>query len=120
LLFALNSIPFDNFAPLPKGGGAFLFVREQSYAIGGCNSPIHTEGPMQVEVGPARRPGRADTIYDRPLKKDDLQVEPDGGIALTIDASGIRDGRSQYRYRISFTAAEAGKLVSVIASTSGN
>ncbi len=74
---------------------------------------------MQVEVGPARRPGRADTIHDRPLKKGDLQVEPDGGIALTIDASG-RDGRSQYRYRISFTAAEAGRLVSVIASTSGN
>ena len=74
---------------------------------------------MQVEVGPARRPGRADTIYDRPLKKDDLQVEPDGGIALTIDASGIRDGRSQYRYRISFTADEAGRLARAITSNTG-
>jgi hypothetical protein len=52
---------------------------------------------MQIEVGPARRPGMTDTIYDGPLKTDDLRVNPDGGIALTVDANGIRDGRSQYR-----------------------
>ncbi|WP_311030931.1 hypothetical protein [Mesorhizobium koreense] len=72
---------------------------------------------MQIEVGPARRPGMTDTIYEGPLKTDDLQVNPDGGIALTVDANGIRDGRSQYRYRISFTAAEAGRLAGAIAST---
>jgi hypothetical protein len=71
---------------------------------------------MQIEVGPARRPGIADTIYDRPLNKDDLQVDPNGGIAVTIDASGLRDGKSRYRYRISFTADEAGRLAGAIRS----
>lgn len=70
---------------------------------------------MQIEVGPARRPGLANTIYDRPLKEDDLQVDPSGGIALTIDAGGIRDVKSHHRYRISFTAVEAGRIAGSIA-----
>ncbi|WP_311031229.1 hypothetical protein [Mesorhizobium koreense] len=74
---------------------------------------------MLIEVGPARRPGIADTIYDRPLQKDDLQVDPNGGIALTIDASGIRDVKSHYRYRISFTAVEAGRIAGTIADAGG-
>ena len=75
---------------------------------------------MQIEVGPARRPGITNTIYDRPLNKDDLQVDPNGGIALTIDASGIKDGRSRYRYRISFTAIEANRLAGTIAGAGGS
>jgi hypothetical protein len=71
---------------------------------------------MQIEVGPARRPGIEDTIYDRPLKKDDLQVDQNGRITLTIDVRGIRDGRSRYRYLIRFTAEEAGRLIGAIAS----
>jgi hypothetical protein len=61
---------------------------------------------MHIEVGPARRPGNASAIYDEPLKDDDLQLHPDGGLTLTIDASGMKDQRSRYRYRFRFTPDE--------------
>jgi hypothetical protein len=72
---------------------------------------------MHIEVGPARRLGSATTIYDEPLKHDDLQADPTGGLTLTIDASGMNDPRSRYRYRIYLTPAEAGRLADAIGST---
>ncbi|MGN6764941.1 MAG: hypothetical protein ACTHJQ_16715 [Rhizobiaceae bacterium] len=70
---------------------------------------------MQIEVGPARRPGISSVIYDQPLKKGDFQIDRGGDVTLTIDASGMKDERSRYRYRISFTADEAIKLAEAIA-----
>jgi hypothetical protein len=67
---------------------------------------------MQIEVGPARRPGISSVIYDQPPKKGDFQIDRGGDV---IDASGMKDERSRYRYRISATADEAIKLAEAIA-----
>jgi hypothetical protein len=71
---------------------------------------------MRIEVGPARRAGDRFGIYDKPLEEADLDVGPKGDITLTIDASGMKDGRSRYRYRISFTSDEASRLAGATAS----
>ena len=61
---------------------------------------------MHVIVGPARRVGDTQRIYDRTLMGVDLSVDPDGGVALTFDACGINCQKSLYRYRIHLSAAE--------------
>lgn len=66
---------------------------------------------MQIEVGPARRPGSATIIYDGLLHSDDVQVDPAGGFTLTIDATGIKDSKSLYRYRLRFQPSEAVGIV---------
>jgi hypothetical protein len=65
---------------------------------------------MHVDVGPARRQGGRATIYDQPLSGTDLDIEPGGSITLTFEASGMKDQRSHYRYRISFTADDVKRL----------
>jgi hypothetical protein len=65
---------------------------------------------MQIQVGPARRLGITSTIFDQPLAAGDLNVDPGGNITLTVDASGMKDERSRYRYRISFTADDVKRL----------
>jgi len=68
------------------------------------------EGCMRIEVGPARRAGDRFGIYDKPLEETDLDIGPRGDITLTIDAAGMKDERSRYRYRISFSSDEASRL----------
>lgn len=65
---------------------------------------------MQIQVGPARRPGITSTIFDQPLAAGDLNVDLRGNITLTVDASGMKDERSRYHYRISFTADDVKRL----------
>jgi hypothetical protein len=66
---------------------------------------------MLIVVGPARRPGQATAIYDHPLSNNHLSIDPDGALTLTIDASGIRDQRSRYRYCIRLAPDEVDELV---------
>lgn len=68
---------------------------------------------MQIEVGPARRPGNVSEIYDSPLRAEDFHVGPDGGITLTVDAFGINCQKSLYRYRLRLSAADAKRFASV-------
>jgi hypothetical protein len=72
---------------------------------------------MRIEVGPARRAGNSFDIYDKPLEEADLEVGHNGDVTLTVDASGMKDERSRYRYRISFTSDEASRLVAAKAFT---
>lgn len=69
------------------------------------------EGRMLIIVGPARRPGRTTAIYDHPLSHNHLSIDPDGALTLTIDASGIRDHKSRYRYCIRLAPDEVRGLV---------
>lgn len=66
---------------------------------------------MYIEVGPARRPGSASTIYDQPLKNGDFQIDSNVGITLTIEASGMRDDKSRYRYKIHLAPDDVRELV---------
>jgi hypothetical protein len=66
---------------------------------------------MHVDVGPARRSGNRTAIYDQPLKTGDCQLDGDGILTLTIDASGIKCAKSRYRYRIQLTPDEVRNLV---------
>ena len=65
---------------------------------------------MYIEVGPARRPGSRNAIYDEPLEASKLEANPDGSVTLTVDASGIRCDKSLYRYRIRLSPSEAACL----------
>ena len=66
---------------------------------------------MDIEVGPARRPGVSSEIYRQPLKGADLDTDRDGSLTLTIDASGINCMKSLYRYKITFSADEIQMLL---------
>jgi hypothetical protein len=70
---------------------------------------------MEIEVGPARRPGHATEIYSQPLLDADLKVEADGGLTLTLDACGVNCRKSRYRYRIHLTASDKQKLAAAVA-----
>jgi hypothetical protein len=65
---------------------------------------------MDIEVGPARRPGHSTEIYSGPLAEADMKVEADGGLTLTLDACGINCKKSLYRYRFHLTASDIRKL----------
>jgi hypothetical protein len=69
---------------------------------------------MQIEVGPARRPGNVHAIYDEPLKEPDLETNSDGSVTMTIDALGIRCDKSRYRYRIRLSRSDANRLTQAI------
>jgi hypothetical protein len=70
---------------------------------------------MHIEVGPARRPGNASAIYDEPLSEADLEMGSDGGIVLTVRASGMNSQKSLYRYKISLSRLDADKIVRAMA-----
>jgi hypothetical protein len=66
---------------------------------------------MQIEVGPARRPGTPSSIYDQPLTNKDFRVDEKGNILLTVDAYGMNCSRSLYRYKLRLSRDEARELV---------
>jgi hypothetical protein len=65
---------------------------------------------MDIEVGPARRPGHTTEIYSGPLAEADMKLEADGDLTLTLNACGINCKKSLYRYRIRLTASDIRKL----------
>lgn len=65
---------------------------------------------MQIEVGPARRPGHSHEIYNQPLTKGDLTINSDGGITLTVETTGIKAPNSRYRYRLHLSPSDTERL----------
>jgi hypothetical protein len=68
-------------------------------------------GIMQIEVGPARRPGTPSSIYDQPLTNKNFRVDEKGNILLTVDAYGMNCSKSLYRYKLRLSRDEARELV---------
>ena len=66
---------------------------------------------MQIEVGPARRPGTPSSIYDQPLTNKNFRVDEKGNILLTVDAYGMNCSKSLYRYKLRLSRDEARELV---------
>lgn len=66
---------------------------------------------MQIEVGPARRPGAQSSIYDEPLTPENFRLDEKGNVLLTVDANGINCNRSLYRYKLCLSHDEARELV---------
>jgi len=65
--------------------------------------------------------GNTCKIYDQPLKDSDLNIDPDGGITLIIDAAGINCSKSRYRYQIRLTIREAHEFAeAALARQGGN
>jgi hypothetical protein len=68
-------------------------------------------GIMQIEVGPARRPGTPSSIYDQPLTNKNFRVDEKGNILLTVDAYGMNCSKSLYRYKLRLSRDEARELM---------
>jgi hypothetical protein len=66
---------------------------------------------MQIEVGPARRPGIPSSIYDQPLTNENFRVDEKGNVLLTVDARGMNCSKSHYRYKLRLSRDEARELV---------
>lgn len=66
---------------------------------------------MQIEVGPARRPGTPSSIYNEPLTNENFRLDEKGNLLLTVDASGMNCSKSHYRYKLRLSRDEAQELM---------
>jgi hypothetical protein len=66
---------------------------------------------MQIEVGPARRPGTPSSIYNEPLTNENFRVDEKGNVLLTVDACGMNCSKSHYRYKLRLSRDEAQELM---------
>lgn len=66
---------------------------------------------MQIEVGPARRPGTPSSIYNEPLTNENFRVDEKGNVLLTVDACGMNCSKSHYRYKLRLSRDEARELM---------
>jgi hypothetical protein len=71
---------------------------------------------MQIEVGPARRPGTPSSIYNEPLTNENFRVDEKGNVLLTVDAFGMNCTKSLYRYKLRLSHDEAQELLQAFAS----
>lgn len=69
---------------------------------------------MQIEVGPARRPGTPSSIYNEPLTNENFRVDEKGNLLLTVDACGMNCSKSHYRYKLRLSRDEARELLRVL------
>jgi hypothetical protein len=85
---------------------------------GGVSSPKgHVSlrgGVMQIEVGPARRPGTPSSIYNEPLTSENFRADGKGNVFLTIDACGMNCSKSLYRYKLRLSREEARELLQAV------
>lgn len=71
---------------------------------------------MRVRVRPAKREGADRVIFDQELSRQEIRLDPDAGIAISITAEALhkksryRDN-SSYRYDIILSQAEVLELV---------
>jgi hypothetical protein len=65
---------------------------------------------MRIGVEPARRSGNCSEIYDKSLEEADLEVDHNGDVILTINASGVNCRKSRYRYRIRLSRHEVDRF----------
>ncbi|CDX37769.1 hypothetical protein MPLA_2130055 [Mesorhizobium sp. ORS 3359] len=65
---------------------------------------------MRLSAQPARRRGTAKCIYSAPLQIDDVQIDENGDVTVSIIAQDIYSKNSAQRYKITLTEAEIGIL----------
>ena len=65
---------------------------------------------MQLSTQPGRRPGSPKCIYSAPLQIDDVQIDENGDVTVSIIADDIYSKNSTQRYQITLTEAEVSLL----------
>jgi len=65
---------------------------------------------MQLFTQPGRRPGSPKCIYSAPLQIDDVQINENGDVTVSIIADDIYSKNSTQRYQITLTEAEVSLL----------
>ncbi|MFU0505766.1 hypothetical protein [Pseudaminobacter sp. NGMCC 1.201702] len=61
---------------------------------------------MRVQVMPAKRSGSSKTIFDRPVREEDIHPGEDDHVAVSVLADGIYRDKSKYRYTFELSEAE--------------
>lgn len=62
--------------------------------------------PLRLSAQPARRPGSPKCIYSAPLQIEDVQIDENGDVTVSIIADDIYSKNSTQRYQITLTEAE--------------
>jgi hypothetical protein len=95
---------------MPASNGTFAVARTVA-----CQAkkgmPSLRGGVMQIEVGPARRPGTPSSIYNEPLTSENFWIDGKGNVLLTVDACGMNCSKSLYRYKLRLSRDEARELL---------
>ena len=65
---------------------------------------------MRLSTQPARKPRSPKCIYSAPLQIDDVQIDENGDVTVSITADDIYSNKSKQRYQIIMTEAEIGIL----------
>lgn len=61
---------------------------------------------LRLSAQPARRPGSPKCIYSAPLQIEDVQIDENGDVTVSIIADDIYSKNSTQRYQITLTEAE--------------
>ncbi|TIR18280.1 MAG: hypothetical protein E5X34_22125 [Mesorhizobium sp.] len=65
---------------------------------------------MRLSTQPGRKLGTPKCIYSAPLQIDDVQIDENGDVTVSIIADDIYSKQSKQRYQITLTEAEIGLL----------
>ena len=65
---------------------------------------------MRLSTQPARKPRSPKCIYSAPLQIDDVQIDENGDVTVSITADDIYSKNSTQRYQITLTEAEVSLL----------
>lgn len=61
---------------------------------------------MRLSAQPARKSGSPKCIYSAPLRIEDVQIDENGDVTVSIVADDIYSKHSKQRYQITLTEAE--------------
>lgn len=61
---------------------------------------------MRLSAQPARKPGSPKSLYSAPLQIEDVQIDENGDVTVSIIADDIYSKNSTQRYQITLTEAE--------------
>jgi hypothetical protein len=65
---------------------------------------------MRLSAQPARKSGSPKCIYSAPLQIEDVRIDENGDVTVSIVADDIYSKNSKQRYQITLTKAEIGIL----------
>lgn len=61
---------------------------------------------MRLSAQPARKPGSPKCIYSAPLQIEDVRIDENGDVTVSIVTDDIYSKNSKQRYQITLTEAE--------------
>jgi hypothetical protein len=74
---------------------------------------------MRIVIGPAKRPGKSREIFSLPLTRDDISVQNDDVLMISIVGEGVNSDGSSYRYDFCLTRPEVALINEMLPTDRG-